>query len=121
MPHDKYYLKDKDFERKHNFSLADIFNIEHTSNYLEEYKFYVSEHVSPSKDEIDELIESANGTLQDNYKKNKDSLIVICDKVYDRDLIKTLKSKGVKVYNVDLILDSVFQQELELHKNKYKL
>lgn len=123
MAYDKYYLKDKEFEKKFNFSLSDILSSTPFAEYMEEYSFYVTENVNPQKIEIEDLIESANGEVIQNYKnkKNKNNLIIIADKNADRDLIKNLKTKNYKIYNIDLILDSVLSQELDLNKNKYKI
>jgi tRNA uridine 5-carbamoylmethylation protein Kti12 len=116
LPYDKYYIKDKEFEKKNNFSLVDL--IKKEKDYLDGYKFYISDHVFPIKDEIEELIESAKGKCVEKALKD---CIVIMDKNNDRDQIKTLKSKNFKIYTVDLVLESVFEQSLDLNKAKYKL
>lgn len=85
--------------------------------YLQGINFYLSDHL-PNKDEVEELIESSGGIILEEYKK-KDKPVIICDKTHDRDLIKSLKAKWL-IYNVDFILDSVFEQELDLDKVKAK-
>jgi hypothetical protein len=116
IPYDKFIIKDREFEKKFNFTLSDLFQKD--KDYLKGFKFFISDHVFPIKDEIEELIESANGKCVEKVAKDS---IVICDKNNDRDQIKNLKNKNFKVYNVDLVLESVFLQELELNKAKYKL
>jgi len=124
MPYDKYYTKDKDFEKRFNFDLYKTLNETPYAVYMEEINFYVSDHV-PNKDEIEELIESAGGIVLEtykNFKKKKERLIIIADKNNDKEFIKLLKGKGnFSIYNVDLIINSVITQELELEKVKYKM
>jgi hypothetical protein len=91
-----------------------------TKNYLQDYNFFLSEVLEPTKDEIEEIIESAGGKIVEKVLK-KDNPVIICHKSFDREAIKNYKAKSFKVYNVDLILESVFKQELDLDKTKYKI
>jgi hypothetical protein len=123
MPYDKYLVKDKDFEKKYDFTYLDIYNKRRKMEYLAQFKFYVSDHTTPYKDDMEELIKSAGGIVVEHYNntRNKDDLILILDKQHDRELTKTLKQKGFRVFSTDLVLESVFSQELELNKTKFKL
>ena len=124
MPYDKYYTRDKEFEKKFNLDLLKILNETPYATYMEEFYFYVSDHV-PNKDEIEELIESAGGDVCESYKKFKkkiENLIIIADKINDREFVQKLKAKrNYKIYIVDLIINSVVVQELEIDKVKYKI
>lgn len=116
LPNNKYIVYDPEFEKKFKFSLKDSMN-EESVPYLDGLNFSLSDRL-PEIDELEELIESTGGTLVSGYKK-KDDPVIICDKDRDKDLIKTLKNKWT-IYNIDLILDSVFDQNLDLDKVKAK-
>jgi hypothetical protein len=127
QPYDQYYLKDKEYEKKYHFDLRSLLKETPFAEHLEGNQFCILDHVY-NIDDLEELIESAHGVIISSYKnlkrkEDKENLIIIADKNNDREEIKNLKNSkyNYQIYNPDLILDSVYTQNLDLDKSKYKL
>lgn len=113
LPVKNYLFRNKDIEKKYNFSLDELYkkNRSTTCSYLKGFKFYVSDKISYKK-EICMIIESAKGKI----------LSSIPDVIHEEDkfyiLLKKLE-EGYEFYNdyiiySDVLLNSVIKQKFEV-------
>ncbi|CAG9311483.1 unnamed protein product [Blepharisma stoltei] len=112
--HEKYLLCTPEVEAEHKFNYKESLRRSQEQKVLDGWDVWISPNIQPSKNDIQELVESAGGRV---LKKEPDAprgnvLILSSAENKDKRSNQIMKQQGFKIYTKELLLESVLKQEL---------
>lgn len=115
-----YIYSDKSAESKYQFKLAQsiLKARKRTEGLLTGLKVYIPNNIKPSFEELKDLIESADGTVQKTKPPQpKDDILIVLNED-DTDKAEAFKGQKFLPYTTELIFSAILNQELDLSKNR---
>ena len=108
-----FYFRSKSIETEFNFNLRDSINIAQKTRekrFLCEKNFWIPKE-NKLFNEFRDIIINAGGALKETKDPDKECIILLgTDQV---DLIKSLKSKNLKIFSNELLLVGCLRQKLD--------
>jgi hypothetical protein len=114
-----FTLKDKLFEKQHNFNLAkSIAKARSGPAVLSGYQCFLSKGVKPNQEHLIDIIKCAGGSVLSSLPDSPGEHVVIISSEEDVSSFADAQDRGFPIYSTEFVFSGILKQEVATEENK---
>ena len=114
-----FTLKDKAFEKQHNFNLVkSIGKARANPGVLTGYQCMLSKGVKPNQEQLCDIIKCAGGSVLASLPDTPEEGVVVISTEEDMPDLADAQDKGFPIYTTEFVFSGILKQELSVEENR---